>query len=411
MKIRVKILTNSFAVLLILIPIITIATAESTQNKVNFNHFEPEKIMAVNDTLYFVSGCGNLSFGGNVIDNDIIPEGTAAKIQYIVSTEKHFISFGSHGNFAYLTQIGFNGIVSFNYQLCDENDRSYSTEATVYIHVQSDNDCDGTFDTEDIDDDNDGIPDLAEGNGEIDTDVDGIADSFDIDSDNDGIPDIREWQTEKNYLMPSGIDTNINGWDDVFEDKLNAHKFETIDSDNDGIPDYLDEDSDNDGISDFIEATDVDFDSLADYSFRYSDSDNDGLDDAFDIVRYWLEAFNSIGSSVPIPDHNINGIADFREKSGSINNDDENSELLAYKSSKITFPNPTSGLFSVSIHDYSNDMETHIKIYGLNGDLKADIIPTHSIVDLDLTSFNSGVYVIKIITPELSCTKKLVLQN
>lgn len=409
MKIRVKILTNFISVLLFLI--LTTATANSTENKVSDAFFEPVKITAVNDTFYFVSGCGNLSFGGNVIENDNIPEEMTAEIQYIISSEKHFISFGKHGNFAYRSPIGFNGTVSFNYQLCNENNISYSTEATVYIHVQSDNDCDGIIDTEDFDDDNDGIPDLVEGNGEIDTDGDGIPDSFDIDSDNDGIPDAREWQSEQDYEIPSGFDINANGWDDVFENKVNPYKFEAIDTDNDKIPDYLDEDSDNDGISDFIEATDVDFDSLADYSFRYSDFDNDGLDDAFDVVRYWLEEFNSIGSSVPLPDHDANGVADFREKSGIIIDDDAKRELLHYNTSKITFPNPTSGLFSIRIQDYSSDIETHIKIYGLNGDLKAEIIPTHSIVDLDLTSLISGIYVIKIITPNLSCAKKLVIQN
>ena len=92
-----------------------------------------------------------------------------------------------------------------------------------------------------------------------DSDGDGISDLIDIDSDNDGITDVIEIQGI-NFQTNSGIDTNADGIDDVFENGLVA-----IDSDNDGVPDYLDLDADNDGIYDLVEA-----------GHGQSDANNDG---------------------------------------------------------------------------------------------------------------------------------------
>ena len=54
-------------------------------------------------------------------------------------------------------------------------------------------------------------------NAPIDTDGDGLVDSLDIDSDNDGITDNVEAQTTRDYIAPSGIDSNNNGLDDIYE--------------------------------------------------------------------------------------------------------------------------------------------------------------------------------------------------
>ena len=53
-----------------------------------------------------------------------------------------------------------------------------------------DTDGDGIEDSVDLDDDNDGILDIEE--GDVDTDGDGIVDSKDMDSDNDGCSDAKE---------------------------------------------------------------------------------------------------------------------------------------------------------------------------------------------------------------------------
>ena len=81
----------------------------------------------------------------------------------------------------------------------------------------------------------------------IDSDEDGIVDAFDADSDNDGITDIIEAQGINVVL--SGIDTNLDGLDDVFTSPVIP-----VDSDNDGVLDYLDLDADNDGVYDLFEA-------------------------------------------------------------------------------------------------------------------------------------------------------------
>ena len=74
-----------------------------------------------------------------------------------------------------------------------------------------DNDYDGFFDFTDPDDDNDGIPDVEEGDGSIDTDGDGVPDSFDLDSDGDGCFDAYEGEGafDKSWVNADGT----VGWD------------------------------------------------------------------------------------------------------------------------------------------------------------------------------------------------------
>jgi len=94
----------------------------------------------------------------------------------------------------------------------------------VGVSVSSDTDNDGITNINDIDDDNDGIPDTVEYNG-----LDPLADH-----DNDNIPNYRD----SDY----GIDSNADGIVDLF------------DFDMDGVPNHFDLDSDNDGIFDIVEA-------------------------------------------------------------------------------------------------------------------------------------------------------------
>ena len=58
------------------------------------------------------------------------------------------------------------------------------------LKVLPDNDNDGIADSEDLDDDNDGVYDIYEGSGDIDGD--GIINQFDLDSDDDGCYDVQE---------------------------------------------------------------------------------------------------------------------------------------------------------------------------------------------------------------------------
>ncbi len=195
----------------------------------------------------------------------------------------------------------------------------------------TDNDMDGINDIDDIDDDNDGVPDLLEfchpdegwaclpggldpsgdedGDGILnyqdaddpavnsgcadansdgicdqlirayDTDGDGVPDHFDLDSDNDGITDLVEAGHEQPDVDMNGIidgDAVVFGLNGFYNplatdpDDLGAvANYTPWDFDADGIPDHDDLDSDNDGISDVVEA-----------GYGSSDSDGDGrIDD------------------------------------------------------------------------------------------------------------------------------------
>ncbi|NJN35449.1 MAG: hypothetical protein HC817_15510 [Saprospiraceae bacterium] len=96
----------------------------------------------------------------------------------------------------------------------------------------SDTDGDNVPDALDVDDDNDGIYDVAEGS--TDTDADGISNCFDLDSDGDGVPDNIEAQTTSGYAAPSGT-IAANGAYTNYPTSLTP-----IDTDGDSTPDYLD---------------------------------------------------------------------------------------------------------------------------------------------------------------------------
>ena len=132
------------------------------------------------------------------------------------------------------------------------------------------NDADGDriVDTVDIDDDNDGIPDIAEiaPNGtDLDTDRDGVPNRLDLDSDNDGILD---WQESGAVLTVDFSALRViagrllgpvgeNGLIDALESPVDtAHLVYTLintDFPGDDLPDVIDLDSDNDGLPDLVE--------------------------------------------------------------------------------------------------------------------------------------------------------------
>ncbi|PSR51910.1 hypothetical protein AHMF7605_28795 [Adhaeribacter arboris] len=212
---------------------------------------------------------------------------------------------------------------------------NHNTQSVCDIQFDPlDADRDGMADGEDIDDDNDGIPDLmelygvnsgldpladdnqnglvesedndgvpsyrdpkftgktwvdanADGvNDNFDKDQDGIINSLDYDADNDGITDVVE---ANNGLVPAadydanrGILTSAvgtNGMPNTAETSPDngVMKYTLADFDGDGILDYLDIDADNDGLLDNREAQ-------GNIIIAKSglDSDKDGLDDAYD---------------------------------------------------------------------------------------------------------------------------------
>jgi len=157
-------------------------------------------------------------------------------------------------------------LVSTNNFACDV----LVTSDAVQITIQLDSDGDLIADVLDLDDDNDGIPDIDENAGGIaaDFDGDGIINSIDLDSDNDGIFDLVESGQLNgvdvldidNDGRIDGADTSTVGANGLFDlietDDTGAATVTqlTADSDTDGIADSNELDADNDTCFDLVEA-------------------------------------------------------------------------------------------------------------------------------------------------------------
>ncbi|MDH7444065.1 DUF7507 domain-containing protein, partial [Aquimarina sp. 2201CG14-23] len=202
-----------------------------------------------------------------------------------------------------------------------------------------DSDGDGIPNPIDLDDDNDGITDIEEQNGDpnLDTDGDGVIDSQDLDADgdgvndvaesghgmmdldgdgrldgpfgDDGIPDIVQDDPDGgtvNYPIQDTDGDGIDDFQDTDDDGDNIPTADenpnpdgdgdpdtgnTQDSDGDGIPDYLDMDDDNDGVDTVYEdydgdddPTDQDSDGDGIPDYLDTDDDGDGIDTIFEGV-------------------------------------------------------------------------------------------------------------------------------
>lgn len=153
----------------------------------------------------------------------------------------------------------------------------------------------------------------------VDTDGDGIADIADIDDENDGIPDIEE-AGFKAYSNKKGTfdmtnpalwkDANHNGLNDYIEAMIANGTYVLPDTDNDLVPNYLDYDSDNDSVFDVDEAGllngdgDINGDGVGDGL----DADGDGLLDLFDNYV----GFGTVGRPYA-QDTDNNGIPDYMQ--------------------------------------------------------------------------------------------------
>ncbi|HEY7642458.1 MAG TPA: hypothetical protein VH814_22180 [Steroidobacteraceae bacterium] len=131
----------------------------------------------------------------------------------------------------------------------------------------SDADGDGVADAEDLDLDNDGIPNSLD--GAEDLDGDGLPNLADLDSDGDGISDLVEAggvDANGDGIVDDLTDGNHNGLADGNDSNAGGTALPIPDTDHDGIADFRDLDSDGDGMSDRQESTvDSDNDGIADY--------------------------------------------------------------------------------------------------------------------------------------------------
>ena len=184
----------------------------------------------------------------------------------------------------------FVGVDTFTYTI----DNGGGVTDTAIVTVAIDSDGDGIGNIDDLDDDNDGIPDSVE--GLIDTDGDGITNELDLDSDNDGIYDLEE-------ARHGAVDANNDGRIDSFAgDNGLADVVETVaesdtlnytvnNLDGDTVFSFLDLDSDNDGLPDNIEAQDG-----ASYTAPGLSYNGDGLDTLYPTG---LQPYNTSGAGNP----------------------------------------------------------------------------------------------------------------
>jgi len=199
-----------------------------------------------------------------------------------------------------------------------------SSNIYVTLALDPDLDGDGVADANDLDQDNDGIPNIDEGSGtSVDTDGDGIADFRDLDSDNDGIGDLYESGAENSGTALTALDTDDDGVIDVavgtngLADALETNPdidptllYTINDDDSDGIVDFRDLDSDNNGLSDLGESgqavgQDTDDNGVFDSG---TDIDSDGISDEIDSNPL------AVGSNGLSPrDLDGNGTPDFRD--------------------------------------------------------------------------------------------------
>lgn len=170
-----------------------------------------------------------------------------------------------------------------------------------------DSDDDGIPDFRDEDSDDNGIPDSEE--GVLDRDDDGVGDFADRDNDGDMIIDDIEIQDRPE----DPPDTDGDGTPDLNDidsdgDTISDLDEQDLDTDEDLVPDRLDQDTDDDTIPDFEEAGDDDVttppvDTDGDFTpdFRDFDSDADGLSDAWE-REHGLDPYNEDSDMDGCPD-------------------------------------------------------------------------------------------------------------
>jgi hypothetical protein len=127
----------------------------------------------------------------------------------------------------------------------------------------------------------------------VDSDGDGVANIFDLDDENDGIPDVEESGYKNFSNGKSKIDTsnpttwtdaNLNGMHDTIDAAMAGLTYAIPDTDGDLVSNYLDLDSDNDSFFDVDEAgiLNGDGDINGDGKGDLLDTDRDGILDLYD---------------------------------------------------------------------------------------------------------------------------------
>jgi len=364
-----------------------------------------EQLVAADDRFIMVVDCNNNVLTGNLLTNDTSDSNANMEIAYVVAPKVGLFSCGPNGNFIYILDAPFNGIVEFRYRIRNTEDKTIYSDACVIITVQNDNDCDHVPDDYDIDLDNDGILNIYEGDCEIDTDNDGIPDCYDIDSDNDGITDLVEWQEEDEMIWPKLEDVNNDGWDDAFDTEYGGNFYPAIDTDGDGIPDFQDSDSDNDMISDLIESTNC----TTELVLSEQDDDNDGLDNIFDTLSCCYYQKLTVTSTSDLPDTDHDQIRDWRDDNNRFdpNSQFESSDPFAGK--PYVYPNPVTESCQVILTEAtSEETNFEVSVISQNGSylLQQNVQSTGFV--LSLGDLPAGTYILQVASERTIYTTSIV---
>lgn len=292
------------------------------------------------------------------------------------------------------------GINTSNFTATDPLNNSVTSSGTVNVSTFTDIDNDGIGNIDDIDDDNDTIPDIVEYNGLnplddndgdlipnyrdtdfgidsnndgivdfFDFDFDGIPNHFDLDSDNDGIFDIAEVNNAALDTDNDGITNNsvgTNGLDDIIEsdDTFLATIIYVIpNTDTTGNDNYLDIDADGDGIVDNIEGQPTDS-----YIAPNGTIDTNGIDTAYsngitpvDIENDGIFDYVDINSDNDIRDDFIEGW-DFNNdgtpETVAANSDVDNDGLDNAFDNDDTQVNPSNGQVPTDFPNVDNTATT-----------------------------------------------------
>lgn len=397
-KIRVILLLVLIGVVFGYKPVIAnpLLFSKSIEGKINEAHYNVPPI-AQNDTFIYYTGCDDI-LTGDIIANDSDENGDSLEIYFAVTPRPGNFSVNDDGTFSIQVPDWYDGTIEFDYYISEKTSDQYKAKARVVIVVIPDSDCDGITDVEDLDKDNDGIPDIDEGEGAIDSDGDGIPDNKDIDSDNDGITDNIEWQDENNYVAPMNVDANNNGWDDAYDNSVGGKYSFSVDTNKDGIPDYLDTDTDGDGVSDLIEAFDLNNDGFSDKQPIYEDIDKDGLDDAFDNVEAGNKSANPTGSNCVLIDFNKNGVRDWRDLSNRF-----------YGIKCFVYPNPVVDGFRIIHPELKFGQTINIELYSIDGRLlfQKDLNVSNNFIQTP--EVENGVYLILVKSGEFSISQNIII--
>ena len=174
------------------------------------------------------------------------------------------------------------------------------------------------------DSNSDGIPDI------YDTDLDGIPNHLDLDSDNDGIFDAVEaghGQAHTNGIVNSVF--GANGLANVVETSSESGiiNYSILNIDGTGSNNYLDLDSDGDGLPDNVEAQTT----LGYSPPSGNDTDSNGVDDAYDSNGTVIIPTNTDGTDNPDyldTDSDNDGISDTAEASITLSGSDSDNDGL-----------------------------------------------------------------------------------